>query len=61
MQSWELKAGQLTVFDLSFTCATAEAACSLFNICPCLFLEKKAAAGHITKDRVMHFSYEINT
>ncbi|KAJ4011518.1 hypothetical protein NW752_008522 [Fusarium irregulare] len=30
---WKLKAGQLTIVDLSCPCVTAEAACSLFNIC----------------------------
>ncbi|KJZ68488.1 hypothetical protein HIM_12123 [Hirsutella minnesotensis 3608] len=37
---WTPVAGQLTVVDLSCPCVTAEMACSLFNICLSLFLEK---------------------
>ncbi|QPC69173.1 hypothetical protein HYE67_011404 [Fusarium culmorum] len=48
--SWALKinqAGQLTIVDLSCPCVTAEAACSLFNICLSLFLEQKGTVGRI--------------
>ncbi|KAL6922624.1 hypothetical protein FSST1_006650 [Fusarium sambucinum] len=45
--SWALKAGQLTIVDLSCPCVTAEAACSLFNICLSLFLEQRATVGRI--------------
>ncbi|EFZ01563.1 AAA-like domain protein [Metarhizium robertsii] len=38
--TWEPKAGQLTIVDLSCPCVTAESACSLFNICLNLFLEQ---------------------
>ncbi|KAM0227436.1 hypothetical protein ACHAPO_011561 [Fusarium lateritium] len=40
-------AGQLTIVDLSCPCVTAEAACSLFNICLGLFLEQRATVGRI--------------
>ncbi|RGP69695.1 p-loop containing nucleoside triphosphate hydrolase [Fusarium sporotrichioides] len=45
--NWELKAGQLTIVDLSCPCVTAEAACSLFNICLSLFLEQDATVGRV--------------
>ncbi|GKU22006.1 unnamed protein product [Fusarium langsethiae] len=45
--SWELKAGQLTIVDLSCPCVTAEAACSLFNICLSLFLEQDTTVGRV--------------
>ncbi|KAG8677801.1 hypothetical protein FPOAC2_03941 [Fusarium poae] len=45
--NWQLKAGQLTIVDLSCPCVTAEAACSLFNICLSLFLEQKGTVGRI--------------
>ncbi|KAF5227317.1 hypothetical protein FAUST_11858 [Fusarium austroamericanum] len=45
--SWTLKAGQLTIVDLSCPCVTAESACSLFNICLSLFLEQKGTVGRI--------------
>ncbi|KAJ0163943.1 hypothetical protein CTA2_2075 [Colletotrichum tanaceti] len=44
---WEPKAGQLTVVDLSCPCVTAELACSLFDICLSLFVEKKASIGRV--------------
>ncbi|PTB79081.1 hypothetical protein M440DRAFT_1885 [Trichoderma longibrachiatum ATCC 18648] len=43
--SWESKAGQLTIVDLSCPCVTEETACSLFNICLDLFLQHRADAG----------------
>ncbi|WZH44045.1 P-loop containing protein [Fusarium acuminatum] len=46
-ESWELHGGQLTIVDLSCPCVTAEAACSLFNICLSLFLEQKATIGRV--------------
>ncbi|KAF0640913.1 hypothetical protein FPSE5266_00675 [Fusarium pseudograminearum] len=45
--NWTLKAGQLTIVDLSCPCVTAEAACSLFNICLSLYLEQKSTVGRI--------------
>ncbi|KAJ1325547.1 DNA double-strand break repair helicase HerA and related ATPase [Microdochium nivale] len=38
---WQLKAGQLTIVDLSCPCITQEQACSLFNICLSLALEQR--------------------
>ena len=38
--NWEPIPGQLTIVDLSCPCVTAEMACSLFNICLSIFLEK---------------------
>ncbi|KAL2106771.1 hypothetical protein VUR80DRAFT_6226 [Thermomyces stellatus] len=38
--NWEPMPGQLTIVDLSCPCVTAETACSLFNICLSIFLEK---------------------
>ncbi|KAH7261681.1 hypothetical protein BKA59DRAFT_447931 [Fusarium tricinctum] len=46
-ESWELHGGQLTIVDLSCPCVTAEAACSLFNICLSLILEQKATIGRV--------------
>ncbi|SPJ78835.1 uncharacterized protein FTOL_07226 [Fusarium torulosum] len=49
-ENWELNVsmgGQLTIVDLSCPCVTAEAACSLFNICLSLFLEQKATIGRV--------------
>ncbi|KAM0199640.1 hypothetical protein ACHAQI_012014 [Fusarium lateritium] len=46
-ESWKLDGGQLTIIDLSCPCVTAEAACSLFNICLSLFLEQKATIGRV--------------
>ncbi|KAM0232474.1 hypothetical protein ACHAP5_010727 [Fusarium lateritium] len=46
-ESWELRGGHLTIIDLSCPCVTAEAACSLFNICLSLFLEQKATIGRV--------------
>ncbi|KAH6968044.1 hypothetical protein DER45DRAFT_283 [Fusarium avenaceum] len=46
-ENWELHGGQLTIVDLSCPCVTAEAACSLFNICLSLFLEQKAIIGRV--------------
>lgn len=37
---WTPTAGQLTIVDLSCPCVTAEMACSLFNICLSIFVEK---------------------
>ncbi|SPO05446.1 uncharacterized protein DNG_08133 [Cephalotrichum gorgonifer] len=37
---WQPVPGQLTIVDLSCPCVTADMACSLFNICLSLFLEK---------------------
>ncbi|KAJ4027833.1 hypothetical protein NW752_000078 [Fusarium irregulare] len=44
---WKLKAGQLTIVDLSCPCVTAEAACSLFNICLSIFLEQDSKDSKI--------------
>ncbi|KAF4992394.1 hypothetical protein FGRMN_7206 [Fusarium graminum] len=44
---WNLDGGQLTIIDLSCPCVTADAACSLFNICLSLFLEQKATIGRV--------------
>ncbi|KAL4723495.1 hypothetical protein ACLX1H_009130 [Fusarium chlamydosporum] len=44
---WNLKAKQLIIVDLSCPCVTAEAACSLFNICLSLFLEQEATIGRV--------------
>ncbi|PTB67626.1 hypothetical protein BBK36DRAFT_1197323 [Trichoderma citrinoviride] len=43
--SWESKAGQLTIVDLSCPCVTEETACSLFNICLDLFLQHRSDTG----------------
>ena len=37
----------LTIVDLSCPCITAEAACSLFNICLGLFLEQPTSIGRV--------------
>ncbi|KAG8664849.1 hypothetical protein FPOAC2_10321 [Fusarium poae] len=44
---WDLLAGELTIVDLSCPCVTAETACSLFNICLSLFLEREPTIGRI--------------
>ncbi|KAM0347310.1 hypothetical protein ACHAPU_004829 [Fusarium lateritium] len=44
---WNLSGGQLTIIDLSCPCVTADAACSLFNICLSLFLEQKSTIGRV--------------
>ncbi|KAF5570113.1 P-loop containing protein [Fusarium pseudoanthophilum] len=44
---WDLIAGELTIVDLSCPCVTAETACSLFNICLSLFLEREPTIGRI--------------
>jgi len=38
---WTIKAGTLTIVDLSCPCVTSEGACALFNMCLSLFLEHK--------------------
>ncbi|KAL7937344.1 hypothetical protein V8C35DRAFT_292270 [Trichoderma chlorosporum] len=43
--SWESKAGQLTIVDLSCPCVTQETACSLFNICLELFMQHRENVG----------------
>ncbi|KAK6597332.1 hypothetical protein H4I95_09603 [Botrytis cinerea] len=42
---WSIKAGELTIIDLSCPCVTVEAASSLFNMCLSLFLEEKSNIG----------------
>ena len=42
---WTPTPGQLTIVDLSCPCVTAEMACSLFNICLSIFLEKRHVEG----------------
>lgn len=42
---WNPRPGQLTIVDLSCPCVTAEMACSLFNICLSIFLEKRQVQG----------------
>lgn len=42
-----LQAGHLTIIDLSCPCVTAEAACSLFNVCLSLFLEQESTIGRV--------------
>lgn len=42
---WTPTPGQLTIVDLSCPCVTAEMACSLFNICLSIFLEKRQLQG----------------
>ncbi|RBR09934.1 uncharacterized protein FIESC28_09680 [Fusarium coffeatum] len=44
---WDLLAGELTIVDLSCPCVTAETACSLFNICLSLFLEREPTIGRV--------------
>ncbi|KAM0348447.1 hypothetical protein ACHAP4_010962 [Fusarium culmorum] len=44
---WDLLSGDLTIVDLSCPCVTAETACSLFNICLSLFLEREPAIGRV--------------
>lgn len=45
--NWTPMPAQLTIVDLSCPCVTAEAACSLFNICLSLFLEQDSTVGRI--------------
>lgn len=42
-----LKAGELTIFDLSGPCVTAEAASSIFDLCLSLFLEETSNVGKV--------------
>jgi hypothetical protein len=42
-----MEPGSLTIVDLSCPCVTAEAACSLFNICLNLFLEQATSIGQV--------------
>ncbi|CZS99912.1 uncharacterized protein RAG0_08179 [Rhynchosporium agropyri] len=44
---WTIKAGYLTIVDLSCPCVTSEAACALFNMCLSLFLEQKTTIGRV--------------
>ncbi|KAL2074672.1 hypothetical protein VTL71DRAFT_8451 [Oculimacula yallundae] len=44
---WSIKAGYLTIVDLSCPCITSEGACSLFNMCLSLFLEQKTMIGRV--------------
>ncbi|TVY92411.1 hypothetical protein LAWI1_G004174 [Lachnellula willkommii] len=44
---WTPKAGTLTIVDLSCPFVTPDEACSLFNICLSIFLEKDASVGRI--------------
>ncbi|KAF7944210.1 hypothetical protein EAE96_010612 [Botrytis aclada] len=44
---WSIKAGELTIVDLSCPCVTVEAASSLFNMCLSLFLEEKSNIGKV--------------
>ncbi|KAL5326655.1 hypothetical protein ACEPPN_004343 [Leptodophora sp. 'Broadleaf-Isolate-01'] len=44
---WSIKAGYLTIVDLSCPCVTSEGACALFNMCLSLFLEQKAEIGRV--------------
>lgn len=44
---WTIKAGSLTIIDLSCPCVTAEGACALFNMCLSLFLEQKTSVGRV--------------
>jgi hypothetical protein len=45
--NWSIKAGTLTIVDLSCPCVTAEGACALFNMCLSLFLEQHTTVGRI--------------
>lgn len=42
-----LKAGELTIVDLSCPCVTAEAASSIFDLCLSLFLEETSNVGKV--------------
>lgn len=42
-----MQSGQLTVVDLSCPCVTPEMACSLFNVCLGLFLERETNLGRV--------------
>ncbi|PVH72139.1 hypothetical protein DL98DRAFT_611852 [Cadophora sp. DSE1049] len=44
---WSVKAGMLTIVDLSCPCVTSEGACALFNMCLSLFLEQKTKIGRV--------------
>ncbi|KAF4332190.1 hypothetical protein FBEOM_14011 [Fusarium beomiforme] len=44
---WTPASGQLTIIDLSCPCVTAEQACSLFDVCLSLFLEKNTDLGRV--------------
>lgn len=44
---WSLRAGTLTIVDLSCPCVTSEGACALFNMCLSLFLEQKNSVGRV--------------
>ncbi|KAF7888983.1 hypothetical protein EAF00_009283 [Botryotinia globosa] len=44
---WSIKAGELTIIDLSCPCVTVEAASSLFNMCLSLFLEETSDIGKV--------------
>ncbi|TGO08649.1 hypothetical protein BTUL_0198g00100 [Botrytis tulipae] len=44
---WSIKAGELTIVDLSCPCLTVEAASSLFNMCLSLFLEETSNIGKV--------------
>ncbi|KAE9378986.1 hypothetical protein N431DRAFT_149871 [Stipitochalara longipes BDJ] len=45
--NWSIKAGTLTIVDLSCPCVTAEGACALFNMCLSLFLEQHTTIGRV--------------
>ncbi|KAH7418481.1 hypothetical protein BKA64DRAFT_563940, partial [Cadophora sp. MPI-SDFR-AT-0126] len=44
---WSVKAGMLTIVDLSCPCITSEGACALFNMCLSLFLEQTTEIGRV--------------
>ncbi|KAB8291623.1 hypothetical protein EYC80_006423 [Monilinia laxa] len=44
---WRIKAGELTIVDLSCPCITAEAASSLFDLCLSLFLGVQSNIGKV--------------
>jgi hypothetical protein len=45
--NWSIKAGTLTIVDLSCPCVTADGACALFNMCLSLFLEQHTTVGRV--------------
>ncbi|KAK8092721.1 uncharacterized protein PG998_014762 [Apiospora kogelbergensis] len=44
---WTHEPGLLTIIDLSCPCVTPEAACSLFNTCLAIFLERDTPCGRV--------------
>ncbi|TGO73325.1 hypothetical protein BELL_0370g00010 [Botrytis elliptica] len=58
---WSIKAGELTIVDLSCPCVTVEAASSLFNMCLSLFLEEKSNIGKVVALDEAHKYMSNNT